>query len=209
MSQNVDARSPLIRFLESFFQERNIKWMLAVGLLILFGSSVMLVTSHWESYAPVWKHLILLAYTAAVFGIAELTYWRLGLRRTGTVLQALSVLLVPINFLALHRVWNSGGVELLEYPGFLALLALSSGGSWVLVRRVFRHFLRGDQPTFVACYLILSVAGAIVPNLPEAWSPFVAFLLWGVFTIGAIKVNRHVFWMTEEQQMPRIFGFFP
>jgi len=27
--------------------------------------------------------------------------------------------------------------------------------------------------------------------------------------LGVIKVNRHVFWLTEEHRIPRIFGFFP
>ena len=26
---------------------------------------------------------------------------------------------------------------------------------------------------------------------------------------GSVKVNRHVFWLTEEHRAPRIFGFFP
>ncbi|MCA9145154.1 MAG: hypothetical protein KDB05_20300, partial [Planctomycetales bacterium] len=74
------------------------------------------------------------------------------------------------------------------------------------------HFLQGHQVTFVLSYLALSVAGAIAPLARDAsdvamW--FSSLALWAVFTIGAVKVNRHVFWLTEEHRKPRIFGFFP
>ncbi|MCP4510334.1 MAG: hypothetical protein GY826_28505, partial [Fuerstiella sp.] len=38
------------RFLNSFFQEKNIKWMLVVGAAIVFCSSLMLVTKNWPSW---------------------------------------------------------------------------------------------------------------------------------------------------------------
>ena len=52
----------------------------------------------------VWKYLILLGYSAAVFALSEFSYHRLCLRKTGTVLMALTVLLIPLSFLALHWV---------------------------------------------------------------------------------------------------------
>lgn len=209
MRSETEIRSPLLRFLDSFFQERNIKWMLMVGMLILFGSSVMLVTSRWESYAPVSKNLILLGYTTAVFCAAQFSYWRLALRRTGTMLMCLTVLLIPVNFLALHHIRTPAAVEPFEMVVHTALLALTGIASWVAARQIFAHFLRGDQPTFTASYLALCLAGAVVPDLPLAWSPGVALFLWAIFSIGTVKVNRHVFWLTEEQRLPRIFGFFP
>lgn len=204
-----DARPPLVRFLDSFLQERNIKWMLGIGMLIVFGSSVMLVTSRWDTYTPVWKHLILLTYTVAVYLTGEAGYWRLGLRRTGTVLWSLTVLLLPINFLALHRFGADSSVSLFDGGMHLAVFGLSCLAGSLIVPRVFKHFLRGHQPTFVASYLILCAAQAVVPALPLAWSPAATFLLWGVFAIGTVKVNRHVFWLAEELRYPRIFGFFP
>src|SRR5207344_1597142 len=77
------------------------------------------------------------------------------------------------------------------------------------VRTIFHHFLRGHQPTFVVSYLLLALAGAVVPGLPEAWAAVLVLALWAIFTVGSVKVNRHVFWLTEEQRAPRIFGFFP
>src|ERR1700730_5939241 len=98
------SRPFLQRFLDSFLQDRNIKWMLMVGMLILLGSSLLLVSAHWDTYTPVWKYGIFLAYTAAIFGIGQWTRSRLALPLTATVLQALTVLLVPITFVVLHWV---------------------------------------------------------------------------------------------------------
>src|SRR5690349_10213939 len=78
---NSETPSVLVRFLDAFLQERNIKWVLGAGMLILLGSSVLLVTTHWESYDPLWKHLFLLGYAAAIHGCGQWSYHRLGLRR--------------------------------------------------------------------------------------------------------------------------------
>src|SRR5579871_3714506 len=86
MSNSTQQRSLFVRWLDAFLQEENIKWVLGLGVCILLASSLRLVTLHWVEYTPVWKYLILLGYTASVFGLSELSYHRLGLRKTGTVL---------------------------------------------------------------------------------------------------------------------------
>ena len=76
-------------------------------------------------------------------------------------------------------------------------------------RKIFSHFLRSPQPTFLVSYGILCVAAALLPVVPMALAPWAALALWAVFAIGAVKVNRHVFWLAEEHRLPRIVGFFP
>lgn len=212
MSSSPDTRSPLVRFLDSFLQEQNIKWMLGLGMLILLGSSLRLVGAHWDEYTPVWKYATLLAYTGAIFVAGRVSYFRLGLHRTGTMLMSLTVLLVPITFLTLHWIRPSEDLSLSglgRQAGLMALLGLNLVLSARATHSIFLHFLRKPQPTFQVAYLTLCLAGAIVPGLPAAWSPAVALCLWAVFTVGTIKVNRHVFWLVEEHRQPRVFGFFP
>jgi len=201
-----ESPSVLVRFLDAFLQERNIKWVLGVGVLILMGSSLLFVTTHWETYTPLWKHIVLLLYAGTIHAAGQWSYHRLGLRRTGTVLQALMVLLIPLLFVALQALPGDAQDRGIAYG---ALLAATFAFSLEAGRRVFRHFLRGSQPTFLCSYLILAVAGAAPPTHSSAWAPLVALALWAVFAIGTIKVNRHVFWLTEENRAPRIFGFFP
>src|SRR5262245_62220880 len=101
-----DRRSALTRFFDNFLQERNIQWVLGAGMIIVLGSTLMLVVTHWDAYTPAWKYLIMLAYTGAIYVAGQWSYHHMGLRKTGTILMALSVLLLPVMFLALHWVQN-------------------------------------------------------------------------------------------------------
>ena len=209
MSQETRSPSLVVRFLDSFLQERNIKWVLAVGMSILLGSSLLLVTTHWDNYTLLWQNLIVLGYSAAIHAAGQWTYHRLGLRKTGTVLQGLTVLLIPVLFLAIHWLPEVAAAE--SPPGYLQwlLFAATAAFSIPAARRIFAHVLRSTQPTFLACFLILSMAGALLPLTPPAFGPLVVGGLWAAFAIGSVKVSRHVFWLTEEQRSPRIFGFLP
>lgn len=205
------SESPLVRFLDSFLQEKNIKWVLTAGMMILLGSSLMMVTRGWDELDAAWQYLVIIGYTATIFGAGHWSYHRLGLRKTGTGLLALSVLLIPLSFVAWYWIWNasssatSGGMA-------VGLLLLNTTVATVASRNIFAHFLQGHQIAFVASYLALSVAGAIAPGMrdvSEPWTWLSSLTLWAVFTIGAVKVNRHVFWLTEEHRKPCVFGFFP
>ncbi|MGE0760245.1 MAG: hypothetical protein AB7O38_24745, partial [Pirellulaceae bacterium] len=203
--------SVVVRFLDSFLQERNIKWVLAAGMLILLGSSLMMVMPHWDDFGPVARFATLFTYTAAVWTAGWTSYRKLGLRKTGHALLALTVVLLPLSCSAWRWLGasNDGWIG-----GVSAIVALSLAGVATLAigRSTFRHFLRGDQPTFLASYVFLSLAGGIAPVLRGAdpmWIGFAALGLWGIASAGIVKVNRHVFWLTESLQQPRILGFFP
>ncbi len=201
-------RTAWLRFFDTFLQEKNIKWMLGLGGLILLASSLMLVTSHWQDYTPLWKSVVVMGYTMVLYLLGEIAYEQLGLRRTGTSLLATTVLLIPISFLAVRAV-HPDGMQANSTAGIIGLLLANTVFAGYAGRQILRHFLRQDQPTFLASYLILSLAGAIVPGLPGAFAIPAAVVLWMVFAAGTIKVNRHVFWLGEEHRLPRIFGFFP
>ncbi len=212
MPSRSEESSAFIRFCDSLFQEQNIKWLLGLGTLILLSSSTMLVTSHWDSYPPLWKYAVLLSYTSLIHVAGQLAYHRLALRKTGTGLMSLTVLLIPLTFAAYRWIHPAGVLSidgLFAQSGLLVLLGANSVFSFLAARRIFRHFLRSTQPTFLTSYLILAAFGAIIPALPPASATVMAIISWGVFAIGAMKVNRHTFWLAEEYRQPRIFGFFP
>ena len=203
--------SPIVKFFDNFLQEKNIKWVLTAGMMILLGSSLMMVTRGWNRLDATWQYLVIIGYTATIFGAGHWSYHKLGLRKTGTGLLALSILLIPLSFVAWYWIWiastsaTSGGAA-------VGLLLLNTVVAAYASRKIFAHFLQGHQVTFVLSYLALSVAGAVSPclhDLGDAWTWLWSLALWAVFTIGAVKVNRHVFWLTEEHRKPRIFGFFP
>lgn len=45
-------------------------------------------------------------------------------------------------------------------------------------RRIFSQFLRGPQPTLVASYVTLAVAGGILSPLSAGVAPLVGLVLW-------------------------------
>ena len=213
MSSEVKRRSPAEWFLESFFQERNIKWMLALGVMIVFGSSLMLVTKQWDQWAPLWKALAVIGYSAAVFGCGELCHDRLGLRNTGTVMRTLTLLLLPLSFLAIHRIGLTDNAA--DSVGWfvrgeqIGLLLLDAVLTAFASQRIFSQFLRGSQPTLVASYVALAVAGGVLSPMSAAVTPIVALVLWVIFAVGTVKTARQVFWLAEEHRLPRVCGFLP
>ncbi|GAA5506958.1 hypothetical protein [Novipirellula caenicola] len=200
----------LENFFNRFFQEKNIKWMLVMGAAIVFGSSLMLVTKAWPDWTLTLKYLTILAYTGFVFVAGNVARKRLQLNATYRVLYALTLLLLPVCFLALT--WLSPGTAMQEgwqVVEFAMLLLPATGLLWFASSRILDHFLRGRQTTFLISFCALCVAGA----LPSVSSPMAAMLFtaacWLVFTAGVMKVNRHTFWLAETHQLPRIFGFLP
>ena len=210
MHPHADSPSFVERFLHSFFQEKNIKWMLVVGAAIVFGSSLMLVTKAWPDWSFSLKYLTVLGYTGLVFASSEFTRRRRRLRATYRVLQVLTMLLLPVCFLSLS--WISPGTAVqpgLQWIRHAALLIPSIGLLSIASTRILDHWLTGRQTTFLISYNILCLLGAI----PALTSPMlaIAFVMgaWLVFSAGVLKVNRHTFWLAEKHKLPRVFGFLP
>ena len=199
MTKERSFSTVLSRFLDSFLHERSIQWLLGIGVGLLVGSSLMLVKEHWESWTPLWKHLVFLLYTSVIWLAAEATFHRFGLRRTGTALSALVVVLVPVTFVDLAYVER----------GFLPLFFLQATLGWMATRRLLEVLLRGQQPTFFISYFLLAAAGTFAPLVPTLYQPWALAALWVLFSVGVTKVTRHLFWLGEEGRLPRIFGFFP
>ena len=208
--ENEPARSMLERFVDSFFRKENIRWLAVIGAAIVVASSLMIVTNEWSGWPVQVKFLTILAYTGLTYLFSEFGRKNLGLQITARVLQYLTLLLLPICFLSLSWLFgptsaysNAGGIQM------LVLIVPALGLAWFSASRIFEYLWRGKQQTFLASYLILCVAGAM-PRLQDMWLVgFFTFGMWLVATIGAIKINRHVFWMTEEHRLPRAFGFLP
>ena len=209
-SSPAPGRSIVEQFIENFFHETSIKWMLMVGAAIVFGSSLMLVTRHWTTWPGSLKFLTVLGYTTAIYLISDVCRARLGLARTAMVLQGLTVMLLPTSYIALSWFLRENSANsFLGIVQIIGLMILALAMTWFAAGRIFDHWLRGRQTVFLASYLLLSVAGAL-PTVEHSWlSGVFVFACWSVMTVGVIKVNRHVFWLTEENRWPRVFGFLP
>ncbi len=209
-SAPTDGPSVFERFVHNFLNETNIKWLLVLGAAIVFASSLMLVGREFENWPASLKYLTILGYTSALFGAAEIGRLRLGLKTTAQVLHGLTLFLIPICFLSLHWASSSGIMgSRMAVAEAIGLGIPATAFAWFAASRILNYLLRGQQPTYLAAYLILSLAGA----MPVIANPFAAFgvalVLWATMSIGTVKINRYLFWMAEENRWPRIFAFFP
>ncbi|TWT74308.1 hypothetical protein [Allorhodopirellula solitaria] len=202
------SKSILERLIDSFLQESSIQWMLVVGAAIISASSLMLVTRQWTSLPVTLKFLTILGYTAVNYAAAEYCGRRMRLHTTAQVLRCLTIILIPIGFLSLA--WLTGDAVSLSNSALTLLLLVPATGFMVFAAdRIFSHWLHGRQHAFVAAYMMLCLAGAM-PVINTTWlAVLFSTGFWLVMTIGVVKVNRHVFWLTEEQRLPRVFGFLP
>lgn len=205
-----ESASAFERFISSFLREQNIRWMLVIGAAIVFGSSLMLVSREFSSWPVGLKYLTLLGYTGMIFAAAEVGRARLGLKATSHVLHVLTLFLLPVCFLALNWATSSGlAGSLMNVAEAIAWGVPAAAFLLFAATRIFDHQLRGRQTTFVAAYVLLSIAGAL-PRLTHPLLSFsVSLALWFVMSVGMVKVNRHIFWLAEEHRWPRIFAFFP
>ncbi len=205
-----DARSMLERFVDSFFRRENIRWLAVIGAAIVVASSLMIVTNEWSGWPVQAKFLTILAYTGLTYLFSDFAQKHLGLQITARVLQYLTLLLLPICFLSLS--WLFGPTSAYSSATGVQMLVLSAtalGFAWYSASRIFEYLWRGKQQTFLTSYLILCAAGALPQLHDTRLAVLVTFGLWLVTSLGAIKINRHVFWITEEHHLPRAFGFLP
>lgn len=203
-------RSGIERFFDNFLRESSIKWMLVSGAAIVAASSLAQVSSHWSSWPPAIKYLAILSYTAAAYGVAECAARKYQLHSTSQVLRLLTLVLIPIGFLSLSWLTGDGETAGIHQTG-LNLLLLVPGAAFMFYAstRIFDDWLQGRQTTFVAAYLVLCLAGAM-PAIHHTWlAVLFSGGFWLVMTLGVVKVNRHIFWLTEEHRWPRVFGFVP
>ena len=210
LQSSEQQRSMLERFIDSFFRRENIRWLAVIGAAIVVASSLMLVTREWANWPVMAKFLTILGYTGLTYLFSEWGRKHLGLQITARVLQFLTLLLLPICFLSLS--WLFGPTSELAGAAGLQMAVLivpAIGLAWFASSRIFEYLWRGQQNTFLVSYLLLCASGAL-PRMTDAWSAAgLTFALWFITTVGSIKINRHVFWMTEEHRLPRAFGFLP
>lgn len=113
--------------LRNLLSELSVAWLLLLGLFLVVVSSGVLAASHWEQFSPTAQYGVLLAYTAA-FGVGAGWIQRQeGLRLTGQTLEAIALLLVPVNVWALDGLGIPWGIRILAL-GLLLGIPLTAEG---------------------------------------------------------------------------------
>tara|TARA_R110002111_G_scaffold261492_1_gene334524 strand:- start:38860 stop:44970 length:6111 start_codon:yes stop_codon:yes gene_type:complete len=99
-------KRPLGSLLGAFMEEKNIRWGELISGLLIVGSAIGLVVSLWstlKNQIPYLPALLFLLATAAIHGAGLYTFKRWKLESTSRGLLMITVLLVPLNFLAAIR----------------------------------------------------------------------------------------------------------
>jgi hypothetical protein len=200
----------LENFISGFWQENNIRWLLMLGAAIIFGSSLMLVTKEWSNWSSFLRCLIVLGYTSGFFAFGRFVSKRIGLTTTGRVLQALTLVLLPVVFLSIQ--WSASMINMagIAYSGStLALLFPAIGLAWLAITRCLDDWLRERQATFAIAYVGLCIGCAFPAASGVVTAASYMLVAWLLMSAGAMKINRRIFRMIEEHRAPRILGFVP
>jgi hypothetical protein len=136
----------LAMLLTSLMAELSVVWLLFLGVFMVVVSSGVLAATQWTNFSAVGQYGILLAYTL-VFGLVGL--WsgsRANLQLTSRMLQAATLLLIPVNF------WMIDGFNLWKTPlGWVVAIIAAIG----LVGLNWK-ILQGKDKLFLANSLGLS-----------------------------------------------------
>lgn len=94
---------------QSLMAELSVLWLLLLGVFLVVVSSGVLAANFWEKFPPAGQYGVLWLYTLAFWGASFWSSRQTGLRLTTQALRLVTLLLVPMNFLAMDslRLWRT------------------------------------------------------------------------------------------------------
>ncbi len=159
------------------FTERNIRWILNLGIFTFSVALALFIHSQWTGMAPVVKSGILVLSTGAAIGLGHVLR-RTLLRETGMALIVLGAIALPIDVL--------GAVQFKLIPASPLVGFFSSAacvGLYVLLARVYR------SPVFP--WLAVAAAMSVIAfGLATAGIPWVQVPAWSAPFLLAIAAVR-------------------
>ncbi len=194
--------------LRNLLSELSVAWLLLLGLFLVVVSSGVLAASLWEEFSPTAQYGVLLAYTAA-FGVgAGWTQRQEGLRLTGQTLEAIALLLLPINMWALDGLGIPWGIRVVALGLLMGIpLAVWRRARWLGVGSAFyetlAHFLALSslhlfwslgpsefRPTVVLGILYLGVLGTVAYTWSRRLLQWQGARLWLLGAAGSLLILR-------------------
>jgi hypothetical protein len=125
------AQTPnfITQALHSLMAEISVVWLLFLGVFMVVVSSGVLAASQWERFPASGQYGVLLAYTLTFWAISSWARRQPNLHLTAQTLQAVTLLLVPINF------WAMDTFGLWRYPwDWVVAIAAAVILTWMTVR---------------------------------------------------------------------------
>jgi hypothetical protein len=173
-----EPRLSWTEILESFMEERNIRWGELVGGLLTVSSAICLVVSLRKTLAAhLWLQFSVgVAIVSAFFGAGLYAYHRWNLRNTSRVLLTVSTLMVPLYFLAtanLSRGQWTLSIEIMEAVSLGIFLALA----WLAARVLAPEGRWFQTAGAIGPSVAILLASALAGHEWAAWRFFVPGLV--------------------------------
>lgn len=119
----------IVQILHSLVAEISVVWLLFLGVFMVVVSSGVLAASQWEKFPAAGQYGVLLTYTLTFWAIGSWANRQQNLSLTAQTLQAVTLLLVPINF------WAMDTFGLWRYPGdWIVAIAAAIILTWITSR---------------------------------------------------------------------------
>jgi hypothetical protein len=108
-SPKAAAPGLVAQMLHSLMAELSVLWLLLLGMFLVVVSSGVLAASQWQRFPAAGQYGILLFYTLGFWGTSVWAGRQENLRLTAQALRVVSLLLLPVNFLAMDsfELWRS------------------------------------------------------------------------------------------------------
>ncbi|QDT92106.1 hypothetical protein [Gimesia algae] len=181
--------------LNAFMEDKNIRWGELVSGLLIVGSAIGLVVSLWstlKNQIPYLPALLFLLATAAIHGAGLYTFKRWKLESTSRGLLLITVLLVPLNFLA--------GIRLSDHrpatdPLFILAIGIGFAAFGWMVSSASRILVSFGRLPLLAMVLGTSAGQLIISRVASSNPSFLqtnllALLPAGCFIIGMALILK-------------------
>ena len=115
------------QMLQSLMAELSVLWLLLLGVFMVVISSGVLAANFWEKFSTAGQYGVLWLYTLAFWGASFWSSQQPGLRLTSQALRLVTLLLVPMNFLAMDSLglWRNPLDWLIVVVAALSLTAVT------------------------------------------------------------------------------------
>lgn len=115
------------QMLQSLMAELSVLWLLLLGVFMVVISSGVLAANFWEKFSTAGQYGVLWLYTLAFWGASFWSSQQPRLRLTSQALRLVTLLLVPMNFLAMDSLglWRNPLAWLIVVVAALSLTAVT------------------------------------------------------------------------------------
>lgn len=154
-------------------RDRNITWVLVIGVLFVITAGVIFATSNWSIFSNTMKTALVVLITALFFGISLVTEKVLKIEKTAFAFWSLGALFVPVTILS---------------AGFFQLF-----GPWLSLVGDGKYILGIVGATLTAA--VLAISTFRYRNRLFAWLTLISCSLVAAFVIAAFRPSLDVFYL--------------